>query len=77
MTTEERLEKLERELTVAKRHNCRLTVGLALLLAVCVVVWVFDRNTPGRYVLSATPGGAYVLDTRTGELLRSPLPRAN
>ena len=64
MTTEERLENLERELARTKRRNRWQVAGLVLCLGALVVVWVLGRNSPGRYALS----GAYVLDTRTGQL---------
>ena len=69
MTTEERLEKLERELARAKRRNRWLLAGLGLCLGALVVVWALSRNTQGRYAV-ATLGteGAFVLDTRTGQL---------
>ena len=44
MTTEERLEKLERELTRAKRCNCWLVAGLVLCLGASVVVWALSRE---------------------------------
>ena len=64
MTTEERLENLERELARAKRRNRWLLAGLGLCLGILVVVW----GMQGRYAVAATQGGAYVLDTRTGHL---------
>ena len=68
MTTEERLENLERELARAKRRNRWLLAGLGLCLGALVVVWALGWNTPGRYVLSGAGGGAYVLDTKTSRL---------
>jgi hypothetical protein len=69
MTTEERLENLERELARAKRRNRWLLTGLGLCLGASVFVWALGRDTPGRYAV-ATIGteGAFVLDTRTGQL---------
>jgi hypothetical protein len=68
MTTEERLETLERELARAKRRNCWLLAGLVLCLGALVVVWALGWNTPGRYALSEAGGAAYVLDTKTSRL---------
>jgi hypothetical protein len=68
MTTEERLEKLERELARAKRRNRWLLAGLSLCLGALVVVWALGSNTPGRYALSGAGGVAYVLDTKTSRL---------
>jgi len=69
MTTEERLENLERELARTKRRNRCLLAGLVLCLGALVVVWALGRDTPGRYAV-ATLGteGAIVLDTRTSQL---------
>ena len=53
MTTEERLEHLERELARAKRRNRWLVAGLVLCLGALVVVWA--RGTPGRYALTQQP----------------------
>jgi len=65
MTTEERLEVLERELARTKRRNRWLLAGLVLCLGALVVVWA----TQGRYALSSMGTfGVYVLDTRTGQL---------
>lgn len=47
MTTEERLEKLERELGRAKRHNRCLLAGLAVCLGIGGVAWAF-RPEPAR-----------------------------
>jgi hypothetical protein len=69
MTTEERLEKMERELARGKRFNRWVLAGLVLCLGAGVVVWALSRETPGRYAV-ATLGteGAIVLDTRTSRL---------
>ncbi|MGB2965990.1 MAG: hypothetical protein WBD14_01100 [Phycisphaerae bacterium] len=72
MTTDERLAKVERELT----HEKRCIWCLAFAGAICLVVvfaWIFFTR-PGRYAISGTgPGFAYVLDTKTSELwVRSP-----
>ncbi|MCX5649031.1 MAG: hypothetical protein NTX40_08040 [Planctomycetota bacterium] len=65
MTTEERLENLERELARAKRRNRWLLAGLGLCLGALVVVWA----TQGRYAISVSASGAvYVLDTKTGQI---------
>jgi len=69
MTTEERLENLERELARANRRNRWLVIGLVLCLGASVVVWALCRDTPGRYAVSTIGSeGAFVLDTRTGQL---------
>jgi hypothetical protein len=46
MTTEERLEKLERELSRAKRHNRRVLIGAAVCLGM-IFAWTFFAQ-PGR-----------------------------
>ena len=69
MTTEERLENLERELARAKRSNRWLLAGLGLCLGASLVVWALGGNSQGRYAV-AGDGPAYVLDTRTGQLWR-------
>ena len=66
MTTEERLENLERELARAKRRNRWLVIGAAICLGIVFACLFFTR--PGRYALSSGVGGVYVLDTRTGQL---------
>ncbi|MCX5674718.1 MAG: hypothetical protein NTX87_06895 [Planctomycetota bacterium] len=66
MTTEERLENLERELARAKRCNHWLLAGLVLCLGTSVVVWALGAQ--GRYAVSGLGGAAYVLDTRTGQV---------
>jgi len=68
MTTEERLENLERELARAKRRNRWLVAGLVLCLAASVVVFALGGDKPGRYSIAGTMSTAYVLDTRTGQL---------
>jgi len=73
MTTEERLENLERELARAKRRNRWLLAGLVLWLGTSVVVWSLSGNKQGRYALSGAREVAYVLDTKTSRLwLRGP-----
>ena len=68
MTTEERLEKLERELARGQRFNRWLLAGLVLWIGAWFVVWALSREQQGRYALSAGRTKAYVLDTRTGQL---------
>jgi len=68
MTTEERLENLERELARANRRNRWMVAGLALCLGASIVVWVLGGNKHGRYALSGIGGAAYVLDTKTSRL---------
>jgi len=68
MTTEERLENLERELARAKRCNRWLIAGLVLCLGASVVVWALGGDKQGRYAVAGTESAAYVLDTRTSQL---------
>ena len=70
MTTEERLENLERELARAKRSNRWLLAGLGLCLGASLVVWALGRNSQGRYAIGGELGTPCVLDTRTGQLWR-------
>lgn len=73
MTTEERLENLERELADTRRSNRWLLAGLGLCLGASIVVWALGGNTQGRYALSEAGGYPFVLDTRTSQLwLRTP-----
>lgn len=45
MTIEERVEKLEKELSRANRRNRGLLAGAALCLGIAVVAWVFRPQT--------------------------------
>lgn len=44
MTTEERLEKLERELAASKRRNRRLWIVLVAILGGCALAWTFTKG---------------------------------
>jgi hypothetical protein len=44
MTTEERLEKMECELTAAKRRNRWLVAGMALAVGAFALAWTFTRT---------------------------------
>ena len=55
MTTEERLEKLEKELMRGRRFNRWLLAGLGLVIGVWIVGWGFRPRTAG-----AQPAGAAV-----------------
>jgi len=68
VTTEERLENVERELARTKRRNLWLLAGLVVCLGVSLVAWALGRNTQGRYVLSEVGGLPVVLDTKTSRL---------
>ena len=63
MTTEERLENLDRDLACAKRRNRWLVVGLVPCMGALVAVWALSRETqvgretPGRDALSGTEQG--------------------
>ena len=46
MTTEERLEKLERELSAAKRRNCWLLVVVGLAVVGVGLAWTLTKTTP-------------------------------
>ena len=71
MTTEKRLEKLERELSRANRLNRWLLAGVGLCLGIGLVAWAF-----GPTVATAQPAGAalkvvranqFVLEDETGK----------
>jgi hypothetical protein len=49
MTTEERLEKLERELAVAKRCNRRLLTFVAMTIGGLALVWTLTKTTSAAY----------------------------
>ena len=70
MATEERLEKLERELACAKRRTRWLLAVLVLWIGAWVAVWALSGENQGRYALSAEGDSpwVYILDTRTGQL---------
>ncbi len=55
MTTEERLEKLERELSRARRHNRWLLAGAALCLGIGGLVWAFGPDTVVAQLDATTP----------------------
>ena len=59
MTTEERLEKLEKELMRGRRFNCWLLAGLGLVIVVWVVGWAFRPGTA-----TAQPAGAAAREVR-------------
>lgn len=64
MTTEERLEKLERELKRANRRNRWLLAGVSLCIGVVVVVWVF-----GLAAMTARAAGGAVKQVRATEFI--------
>lgn len=61
MTIEERLEKLERDLSCAKRRRRWLVAGAGLLLAAWVVSWAFE---PGTAIAEPAKAGAVVREVR-------------
>jgi hypothetical protein len=67
LTTDERLDRLERELARARWFNRGLLVALVVCLAAGVVVW--ERvGQNGRYALSGNwKSGQVILDTRTSQ----------
>ena len=58
------------------RRIKRVGYGLLCFLAGAALVLLVGasstQNTPGRYQVSATTGGAYILDTQTGHLWGRP-----
>ena len=56
MTTEERLENLERELTNAKRRNRWLVAVVGLVVVGLILIWTLAKTTPA--VLAQAVGGA-------------------
>ena len=74
MTTEERLDKLEREFTAAKRGTRWLVAVLVLFIGAWVAVWAVTREKQGRYALAGDNGAVFILDTNKGQLWwRAPL----
>jgi hypothetical protein len=53
MTTEERLEKLERELAAAKRRNHWLLTIMALIIGGLTLVWTLTKTTSAAYAQEA------------------------
>jgi len=64
MTTEERLENLERELARAKRRTRRLLAGAVLVLGIGLVVWAFG---PDKTLAQVAAGG--VKEVRANQFL--------
>jgi hypothetical protein len=64
MTTEERLEKLERELKHANRHNQRLLARVILCLGIGITVLVF-----GLAAMTARAAGGAVKQVRATEFI--------
>ena len=53
MTTEERLEKLEREQAAVKRHARRLLIVFALTAGAFVLAWLLANSTRGENIIRA------------------------
>jgi hypothetical protein len=67
MTTEERLQQVEKEVARGKRFTCWILAGPVACLGALLVLLAVNMGKQGPYAVSAVSNGVCVLDTRTGQ----------